>query len=257
MANGEYPAQLKIAKVIALYKKGEKYNPGNYRPIFEKMLCNRLVRFLEINHILFDYQLGFRKLPSTTLALIEFTDNIRKVLGEGNYAINVFVDLTKAFDTVDHEILLDKMDRYGIRGHANDFFKSYLKNRKQCTVTNGVESYIDDVKCWVPQGSVLGPLQFSLYINDIYRAVGQDYIRLFADDTALFMYDENLNSLIANVVSKFNELYLWCVRNKLRQNQLYIIPCKKTSQYRNKWMKLLQVIWLSKESNHFNIWVWL
>ena len=115
------------------------------------------------------------------------------------------------------------MDRYGIRGHANDFFKSYLKNRKQYTVTNGVESYIDDVKFGVPQGSVLGPLLFSLYINDIYRAVGQDYIRLFADDTALFMYDENLNSLIANVVSKFNELYLWCVRNKLTIN------CYKTN----------------------------
>ena len=145
MANGEYPVQLKIAKMIALYKKGEKYNPGNYRPIslllclnklFEKILCKRLVRFLEINHILFDYQFGFRKLHCTTLALIEFTDNIRKVLDEGNYAISVFVDLTKAFDTVDHEILLDKMDRYGIRGHANDFFKSYLKKRKQYTVTN-------------------------------------------------------------------------------------------------------------------------
>ena len=183
----------------------------------------RLVRFLEINHILFDYQFGFRKLHSTTLALIEFTDNIRKVLDEGNCAISGFVDLTKAFDTVDHEILLDKMDRYGIRGHANDFFKSYLKNRKQYTVTNGVESYIDDVKCGVPQGSVLGPLLFSLYINEIYRAVGQDYIKLFADDTALFMYDENLNSLIANVVSKFNELYLWCVRNKLTIN------CDKTN----------------------------
>ena len=172
IAKGEYPAQLKIAKVIALYKRGVKYNPGNYRPIsllsclnklFEEILCKRLARFLEINHILFDYQFGFRKLHSTTLALIEFTDNIRKVLYEGNYAINVFVDLTKAFDTVDHEILLDKMDRYEIRGQTNDFFKSYLKNWKQYTVTNGVESYIYDVKCGVPQGSVFGPLLFSLY----------------------------------------------------------------------------------------------
>ena len=81
--------------------------------------------------------------------MIEFTDNIRKVQDEGNYAVSVFVDLTKAFGTVDHKILLDKMDRSGIRGHASDFFKSYLKNRKQYTVTNGVESYIDDVKCMI------------------------------------------------------------------------------------------------------------
>ena len=117
MANGEYPVQLKITKVIALYKKGEKYDPGNYRPIsllsclnklFEKILCKRLVRFLEINHILFDYQFGLRKLHSTTLALIEFTDNIRKVLDEGNYAISVFVDLTKAFDKLTTKYYLIK-----------------------------------------------------------------------------------------------------------------------------------------------------
>ena len=112
MAKVEYPAQLKIAVVIALYKKGEKYNSENYRPIslslclnkiFEIILCKRFVRFLEINNILFE----FRKLHSTTLALIEFTDNI-SALDEGNYAISVFVDLTKAFDTVYHKISLDE-----------------------------------------------------------------------------------------------------------------------------------------------------
>ena len=125
--------------------------------------------------------------------------------------------------TTKYYLIKWKNKKSKIRGHANYFCKSYLKNRKQYSVTNGVESYIDDVKCGVPKGSVLGPLLFSLYINDIYRAVGQDNIRLFADDTALFMYDENLNSLIANVVSKFNELYLWCVRNKLTIN------CDKTN----------------------------
>ena len=146
------------------------------------------------------------------------------------------------------------MVRYGIRGHANDFLKSYPKKRKQFTVTNGVKSFIDDVKCGVPQGPVLGPLLFSLYINDIYRAVEQDCIRLLAYDTALLMYDENLNSLIANV-SKFNELYLWCVRNKLTINcdKTNFILFHATNQYQNKWMKLLQVIWLSKESNRLNI----
>ena len=107
MAKREYPTQLMIAKVIALYKKGEKCSPGNYRPIsllsclnkiFEKILCKRLVKFLEVNKILFDFQFGFRRLHSTTLALIEITDNIRNILDEGNYAISIFIGLTKAFD---------------------------------------------------------------------------------------------------------------------------------------------------------------
>ena len=126
-----YPTLLKIAKVIPLYKKGQKYQANNYRPIslyssfnkiFEKILCKQLTNFLECNNVLFKYQFGFRKLYSTTLALIEFTDKVRSLLDEGNYVISIFVDLTKAFDTVDHEILLYKLDRYGIRGHANAFF---------------------------------------------------------------------------------------------------------------------------------------
>ena len=150
---------LKVAKVIALFKKGDKNQPNNYRPIsllscfniiFEKLLCKRLVKFLEVNRILFEYQYGFRKLYSTTLALIEFTDNIIKFLDEGQYCMSIFVDLTKAFDTVDHEILLDKLDRYGIGGHANRFFRSYLSDRHQYTVINGVKSTLKDITCGVP-----------------------------------------------------------------------------------------------------------
>ena len=102
-------------------------------------------------------------------------------------------------------------------------FKSYFNHRKQYTVNNGVESHIGDVKYGVPQGSVLGLLLFSSYVNDIYCAVRQDCIWLFADNTALFMSGENLNTLIPNVVSKFRELYLWCVRNELTSN------CNKTN----------------------------
>ena len=112
---------LKVAMVIALFKKGDKYQPNNYRPInllscfnkiFEKLLYKRLVKFLEDNKILFDYQYGFRKLYSTTLAFIEFTDSIIKYLDEGQYCMSIFVDLTKTFDTADLGILLDKLDRY-------------------------------------------------------------------------------------------------------------------------------------------------
>ena len=96
----------------------------------------------------------------------------------------MFIDLTKIFDTLDHVILFDKLERYGIRGHANGYLRSYLIERKQFTVTNGDDSSICDVKCGVPQGSVLGPPHFAMYINDIYRVVEKENIRLFTDGTA-------------------------------------------------------------------------
>ena len=134
--------------------------------------------------------------------------------------MNIFVDLIKAFDTVDHEILLDKLDRYGIRGHANDLFRSYLSDRQQYTVINGVNSALKNITYGVPQRSVLGPLFFAMHINDIYIyiAVGQNYVRLFIDDTALFMLHPDVNILTLDIISKFNELNTWCISNKLTIN---------------------------------------
>ena len=224
---GAYPDALKIAKIIALFKSGTKANPNNYRPIsllshfdkiFEKILCKRLVAFLEQKQILNCHQYGFRKLYSTAMALIEITDNIKRLLDEKNYVIGIFIDFKKAFDTVDHEILLRKLDCYGIRGHANMFFRSYLTNRRQFTTANGVQSDIDIVKCGVPQGSVLGPLFFLLYINDIYRALGCNAVRLFADDTSLLSSGRNLNDVIIQAKELFHKLYHWCVANKLSIN---------------------------------------
>ena len=224
---GVYPDAMKIAKVIALFKGGIQSNPNNYRPIsllshfdkiFEKNLCKRLVAFLEQKQILFCHQYGFRKLYSTAMALIEITDNIKRLLDERNYVIGIFIDFKKAFDTVDQEIMLRKLDCYGIRGHANMFFRSYLINRRQFTVANGVQSDIGLVKCGVPQGSVLGPLFFLLYINDIYRAVGCNAVRLFADDTSLLSYGLNLNDVIIEAKELFDKLYHWCVANKLSIN---------------------------------------
>ena len=146
------------------------------------------------------------------------TDNIKRLLDERNYVIGIFIDFKKAFDTVDHEILLRKLYCYGIRGHANMFFRSYLINRRQFTVANGVQSDIGFVKCGVPQGSVLGPLFFLLYINDIYRAVGCNAVRLFADDTSLLSYGLNLNDAIIEAKELFDKLYHWCVANKLSIN---------------------------------------
>ena len=152
------------------------------------------------------------------MALIEITDNIKRLLDEKNYVIGIFIDFKKAFDTVDHEILLRKLDCFGIRGRANMFFRSYLTNRRQVTIANGVQSDIDIVKCGVPQGSVLGPLFFLLYINDIYRALGCNAVRFFADDTSLLSSGRNLNDVIIQAKELFHKLYHWCVANKLSIN---------------------------------------
>ena len=128
------------------------------------------------------------------------------------------IDLTKAFDTVDHDILLHKLERYGIRGHANMFLRSYLSNRHQYTAINDLSSTLRKVQCGVPQGSVLGPLHFALYINDIQNAVGAECVRLFADDTALYMVNTDLKVLISSVKVKIQQFFKWCICNKLTTN---------------------------------------
>ena len=158
---------------------------------------------------------------NTTLPLspfIEITDTIRRHLDQGNYVLGLFVDLTKAFDTVDHEILLYKLNHYGIRGHANRFFRSYLSNRKQYTFVNGEHSSIMTVECGVPQGSVLGPILFLLYINDLCQAVGPEIARLFADDTGLFTSNSNFQNLISESKEIYRKLFKWCLSNKLTIN---------------------------------------
>ena len=169
ISTGIVPKKLKIAKVVPIYKKGELTEPSNYRPIsllsifnklLEKLVCRRLVAFLDKCNIIYEFQFGFRKKHSTSLALIEVIDNIYKQLDEQNFVIGVYFDLQKAFDTVDHKILLDKMYRYGIRGNLHSWFKSYLLDRKQYTSSGKLCSDLSDIKCGVPQGSVLGPIFF-------------------------------------------------------------------------------------------------
>ena len=142
---------------------------NNYRPIsilstinkiFEKILHARLTKYIEDFNILYKYQFGFRKNHSTELALIEIVDQIRMSLDKGDMTCGIFVDLSKAFDTVNHEILIDKLHHYGIRGKTLDLFKSYLESREQFTSIDKVKSGTRPINCGVPQGSVLGPLFF-------------------------------------------------------------------------------------------------
>ena len=137
--------------------------------------------------MIYTHQYGFRKSHSTTHALISITEQIRKALDNKDFAVGVFVDFQKAFDTVDHNILLDKLNRYGITGTTNEWFRSYLRDRKQFVSILGFESNQRSLSHGVPQGSVLGPLLFLLYINDLHRAIKSSTVFHFADDTNLLL----------------------------------------------------------------------
>ena len=170
---GIFPNKLKVAKVISLFKKGSPELPSNYRPIsllpifsklFEKLMYKRLYRFLEVHNIFYSLQFGFQENRSIDHALISMTESIRNTLDCKKFGCGIFIDLQKAFDTVNHQFLLSKLEHYGIRGCALDWFKSYLSQRKQYLSINGHNSDLLTVKCGVPQGSVLGPLLFLIYI---------------------------------------------------------------------------------------------
>ena len=193
---GVFPSVLKTAKVVPVFKKDSKLNYSNCRPIsllssiekiLEKLMYKRLYAFLDYNNIIYDLQFGFRQQYSTSHALINITENIRKALDDGNIGCGVFVDLQKAFDTVDHQILLAKLNHYGIRGVSNDWFKSYLSNRNQYVSINGYKSGLAAINCGVPQGSVLGPLLLLLYINDLNQAIKFCKVHHFVDELIYYV----------------------------------------------------------------------
>ena len=162
-------------------------------------MYNRIHNVFSNNNFICSLQFGFRQKYSTVHALISLTENIRKNLDEGNIGCGIFVDLQKAFDTVEHDILLSKLEHYGIRGLANEWFKSYLSNRKQYVSINGYDSNLADVKFDVPQGSVLGPLLFLIYINDLNQTLKFCKVHHFADDTNLLHFSKSVNRLNEHV----------------------------------------------------------
>jgi hypothetical protein len=227
LLSGVVPNKLKIAKIIPLFKKGDRCCMENYRPIsllsifnklLEKIVFNRVYSFLDKKHVLYKYQFGFRKKFSTSMALLDAIDFCYKNIDEGYRVLGVFFDLQKAFDTVDNNILLHKLYNYGIRGLMYDWFKNYLQDRKQYTLVNSISSNLGNINCGVAQGSVLGPLLFLVYVNDISNVISECNLKLFADDTNLFLCDRSLPELETKANTCLAKLQVWFLANKLSLN---------------------------------------
>ena len=195
-SQGEFPDCLKIAKGNPLFKSGSKTDVDKYRSIsllpvlkkvLQKIMYNRVIKFLDKNDILYEKQFGFRSKHSTVDALIEITENIRS--GTGEEFTSIMLDLRKAFDTLNHYRILEKLSQCGVRGIVNKWLQSYLRNRKQAIFVNDKWSNFEPINCGVPQGSILGPLLFIIYINDFPKCCPNVTTYLFADD-ANFIYSK-------------------------------------------------------------------
>lgn len=227
LSSGIFPDLLKIAKIIPIYKKDDPSQIVNYRPIsllpsiskiLEKIVYNRLYSFLIKNNILIPHQYGFRKNFSTDYAILQLTDQIIESLAKKQHVIGVFMDLSKAFDTINHYILLRKLRSYGVRGNVLSWFEDYLRNRRQFVHYKSASSQTSTVLCGVPQGSILGPLLFLIYVNDIINSAPFLSYVLFADDTNVFYSHTDLNSLITTLNSELVKLSCWFKCNKLSLN---------------------------------------
>ena len=224
---GVVPDTFKTARVLPVFKKGSETSPNNYRPIsllsifnriLERLMYKRLINFIDKYNTLFNKQFGFRSGHSTDHAILCILDKIQSAVESGLFSCGIFLDLSKAFDTVNHSILLDKLEYYGICGVAKEWFSSYLRNRKQfVSINNTCSSYLD-ITCGVPQGSVLGPLLFLIYINDFQRCSSKLDFHLFADDSNLFYASKSLSGSESIINAELVHVKTWLLANKLSLN---------------------------------------
>ena len=223
----KFPDQWKLDTVVPLFKGGTKENVSNYIPvsllpipgkILEKLIHNQIMSFFIENNSLCANQSGFRPNHSTINSIANLTNYIYEKINNNKVTLAAFVDLKKAFDTVNHNILLKKLDHMGIREINLKWIKSYLDNRFQRTICNNKRSKLDQIKCGVPQGSILGPLFFLVYINDIKNVMKNIKYQLYADDTVLYCSGNTYDECAIVLQNALNEFVIWCSKNALTIN---------------------------------------
>ena len=227
LRHNKFPLAWKSAKVVPLFKGGERENVSNYRPVsllslpgklLEKIVHSRITAFLEERGFLSKNQGGFRKGYSTISTVADLTDDLLERTNTGLTTLASFIDLSKAFDTVNREILINKLQLAGIRGNPLKWCASYLTDRRQRTVVNGSSSGYLPVRCGVPQGSVLGPLFFLIYVNDLDFVLTDCKVKLYADDTVLYQSGENCSIAEHKLQNSMNTFVKWCSSNALTIN---------------------------------------
>lgn len=225
---GSFPDTLKIAKITPIHKSGTKAEPGNYRPIsvlpvlskvLEKVLHTRLQNYLDSINFFFERQYGFRTKSNTLTATIDLVTKIKHNIDKGNIVLGIFIDLKKAFDTVSHKLLLKKLEVIGLAGSALKMFESYLSNRSQVVrIDRTTQSPPHVISCGVPQGSILGPLLFLVYINNMRELGLNGHLTLYADDTCLFYFGPSMDDLISQAQHDLDTLHDWFQYNLLTIN---------------------------------------
>ena len=224
---GVFPHSLKKARLTPVHKRGNKQDPSNYRPIsslpylskiFERYVTNQLISFFAKYNLLSKNQFGFQRNISTTDALIKLTESIYKSLNNKQHHISILIDLKKAFDTMNHQIILKKLDLYGIRGLPRLWIESYLSDRLMFVGVSKATSDTHVSNIGIPQGSIIGPLLFLIFINDLPNVSDKFDTCLFADDTTLSISNSNSTVLIDSTNLELEKINKWTLANRLTIN---------------------------------------
>ena len=233
LQQGIFPENLKIARVSPIYKKKEEFLLSNYRPIsalpcfsklLERIMYNCLFKYLSENSILYEKQFGFQTSHSTEHAILLLVNQLYQLFDENKFTLGIFIDLSKAFDTVDHKILTKKIELYRIKGCNLGWFDSYLSNRKQFIIYGDKQTNIETISCLVLQGSILGSLLLLIFVNDLHKVTKYLDPIMFADDTNLFYSHKNITTLFQIVNSELKLVNEWFLANQLSlKNKICLI----------------------------------